>query len=67
MVSSTEVFDPRAGSWLPSNPMNNMRGYAAAVEFNGTLLVIGGVKDLHDTVDTVSSNVYSFLFRVTVR
>lgn len=67
MVASVEVFDPRASSWIMSDPMNVIRGYAAAAVHGDSLYVIGGVKDGQNIVDTVSTFSLFLVFRVPLK
>lgn len=58
MVPSVEIFDPRLGSWMIGEPMDQSRGYSCAAVLKDSLYVIGGVKpgdgEKHETiVDTV--------------
>ena len=53
MVPSMEVYDPRLGSWIIGEPMNQSRGYSAAAVFKEAIYVIGGVKAGVDVVDIV--------------
>ncbi|PKA50683.1 hypothetical protein AXF42_Ash021017 [Apostasia shenzhenica] len=53
MVSTLEVYDPRANAWMPGEQMNNVRGYAAAVVLGNSLYAIGGIKDSENIVETV--------------
>ena len=44
-LSSTELFDPATGTWMPAGAMTTARGYGltATVLPNGTVLVAGGM------------------------
>lgn len=53
MVSSVEVFDPRIGSWMNGEPMNQSRGYSAVAVLKDSIYVIGGVEVGADIIDTV--------------
>lgn len=53
MVPSIEIYDPRLESWIAGYPMNQPRGYSAAAVVEGSIHVIGGVKDDQDIVGTV--------------
>lgn len=44
MVPSVEIFDPRLGSWIIGEPMDQSRGYSCATVLKDSLYVIGGVK-----------------------
>ena len=54
MVSTVEIFDPRLGSWIMGEPMNNSRGYSGAVVIGEKIYVIGGVKESDDILGTVN-------------
>ena len=53
MVSTVEVFDPRVGSWMTGESMNDPRGYFGAAVIRDSIYVIGGVKDNKEILDTV--------------
>lgn len=53
MTPTVEVFDPRIGSWMISEPMNDPRGYFGAVVVGDSIYVIGGVKNNEKILDTV--------------
>ena len=53
MVPSVEIFDPRLGSWMSGDPINQPRGYAAAAVVKGSIYVIGGLRAGEDMVDSV--------------
>lgn len=54
MVPSIEIFDPRLGSWMTGEPMNQPRGYSAAAVLKESIYVIGGVISGDNIIDTVS-------------
>lgn len=56
MVSSLEIFDPRAGAWMTGEPMNQQRGYAAAAVLKDSMYIIGGLDCRENIVETVSFN-----------
>lgn len=60
MVPSVEIYDPRMGSWMSGEPINQARGYAAAAVVEGSIYVIGGLRAGEDIVDSVCS----FLFGI---
>ncbi|RLN31043.1 gigaxonin-like [Panicum miliaceum] len=53
MVSSIEIFDPRLNTWRMGDPMNIPRGYAAAVNLDDNLFLIGGMQSNVQILDTV--------------
>ncbi|PON70273.1 BTB-kelch protein [Parasponia andersonii] len=53
IVSTVEIFDPRYGSWMMEDSMNNCRGYSAAVVIGDTIFVIGGLNDNNEILDNV--------------
>lgn len=53
MVSTVKVFDPRAGSWMIVDSMNNSRGYFGAVVIGEEIHVIGGLQDDKEVLDKV--------------
>ncbi|RVX03085.1 Kelch-like protein 12 [Vitis vinifera] len=53
MVPTVEVFDPRIGSWMTGESMNDPRGYSGAVVLGESIYVIGGLKDNEEILDTV--------------
>jgi hypothetical protein len=54
MVSSIEIYDPRLNAWRMGDPMNTPRGYAAAVNLDDSLFLIGGMQSNVQILDTVS-------------
>lgn len=54
MVSSTEIYDPRLDAWRMGDGMITPRGYAAAVNLNDSLFLIGGMQSNVQILDTVS-------------
>ncbi|KAE8709306.1 Beta-propeller [Hibiscus syriacus] len=62
MVSTVEVFDPRAGSWMMMDSMNNCRGHFGTVVIGDEIHVIGGLEDDREVLDKVCS--YSLIFRI---
>lgn len=54
MVSTVEVFDPRAGSWMMGESMKTARGNFGAAVNGEKIFVIGGMKDNEQTLDSVS-------------
>ncbi|XP_028075011.1 kelch-like protein 12 [Camellia sinensis] len=53
MVSTIEIFDPRLGSWMMGEPMNDPRGYSGAVVIGEKIYVIGGVMDGSEILSTI--------------
>ena len=53
MVSTVEVFDPRAGSWMMEESMNNSRGYFGTVVIRDEIHVIGGLPGDAEVLDKV--------------
>ena len=53
MVSSTEILDPRLDLWIPGEPMNKPRGYAAAAAIKESIYVVGGLESDENMIDTV--------------
>ncbi len=53
IVSSVEVFDPRVGSWMMEEPLNDTREYAGVVTIGDSIYVIGGRNENRKTLDTV--------------
>lgn len=53
MVSSVEVFDPRLGSWITSDEMNESRGYSFAAVIGESIFVISGLKEGKVMTNTV--------------
>ncbi|KAK6152545.1 hypothetical protein DH2020_015180 [Rehmannia glutinosa] len=53
MVPSVEIYDPRLGTWMTGEPMNQARGYLSAAVLNESIYVIGGVKTNEDIVDKI--------------
>lgn len=53
MVSSVEIFDPRAASWMIGESLNGPRGCFGAVSMADSLFVFGGVDENRETLDTV--------------
>lgn len=56
MVSSTEIYDPRLNAWRMGDPMSAPRGYAAAVNLDNSLFLIGGLRSNVHILDTVSNH-----------
>lgn len=54
MVPTVEIFEPRVGSWMTGEPMNNAKGYFGAVVLGGKIYNIGGVKENNEILDTVN-------------
>lgn len=64
MVSSVEIYDPRLNAWRMGDPMSSPRGYAAAVNLDGSVYLIGGLQSNVQILDTVSNDavlLYSYL------
>lgn len=59
IVSTVEVYDPRFGSWMMSEPMTFSRGYFGSFVYGGKIHVIGGSDDT-EVLDTVSELVKYF-------
>lgn len=56
MMSTVEIFDPRANSWMVGEPMSFCRGYSGSVVLQECLYVIAGLVDFkQNLVDKVSS------------
>ena len=53
MVSTVEVFDPRVGSWMMEESMNEARGYFGAVVLRDSIYVLGGLNNNGTILDTV--------------
>lgn len=53
MVSTVEIFDPRANSWRLSSPISIPRGYACAVTANDNVYLIGGIETNGENIETV--------------
>ncbi|XP_047054911.1 kelch-like protein 22 [Lolium rigidum] len=53
MVSTVEIFDPRANSWRISSPFSVPRGYGCAVTVNDNVYLIGGTSADAESVETV--------------
>lgn len=53
MVSSVEVFDPRAGSWMTGESLTCSRGCFGAVVIADSLYVIRGLNENEEVLDTV--------------
>ena len=58
MVPTVEVFDPRIGSWMTGESMNDPRGYSGAVVLGESIYVIGGLKDNEEILDTVITSTF---------
>lgn len=56
MVSSVEIYDPRLNAWRMGDPMSSPRGYAAAVNLDGSVYLIGGLQSNVLILDTVSND-----------
>ncbi|KAF4358530.1 hypothetical protein F8388_026144 [Cannabis sativa] len=54
VTSSVEIFDPRNGSWMMGDSMNDSRGYSAAAVIEDTIYAIGGIKGDNENLETVS-------------
>lgn len=59
MVPTVEIFDPRLGSWMLGEPMNNARGYSGAAAIKEKIFVIGGVNESDEILDTVHLPCYN--------
>jgi len=55
IVSSVEIYDPRLNAWRKGDPMSSPRGYAAAVNLDGSIYLIGGLQSNVQILDTVSN------------
>lgn len=53
MVSSVEVFDPRVGSWMMGESLNDSRAYSGAAVIADSIYVIGGLNEDQGILDTV--------------
>jgi hypothetical protein len=53
MVSTVEIFDPRANSWRISSPFSVPRGYGCAVTANDNVYLIGGINATAENIETV--------------
>jgi len=50
-LSSTELFNPRSGSWIPTGSMHDARAdFASALIRGGKVLVAGGFKEIRSSV-----------------
>jgi hypothetical protein len=56
MVPTVEIYDPRLDAWRMDDPMHTPRGYAAAVNLDDSLLLIGGMQSNVQLLDTVSNH-----------
>ena len=50
-----EIYDPRLNAWRMGDPMSSPRGYAAAVNLDGSVYLIGGLQSNVQILDTVSN------------
>lgn len=53
-MSTVEVFDPRACSWMMGESMKTARGNFSAAVNGEKIFVIGGMKDNEQILDSVS-------------
>lgn len=53
-MSTVEVFDPRACSWMMGESMKTARGNFSADVSGEKIFVIGGMKDNEQILDSVS-------------
>ncbi|KAG8374458.1 hypothetical protein BUALT_Bualt11G0134300 [Buddleja alternifolia] len=53
MVLSVEIYDPRLGTWMTGEPMNQGRGYLAAAVLKESIYAIGGVQTNEEVVDKI--------------
>ncbi|KAF7021257.1 hypothetical protein CFC21_034238 [Triticum aestivum] len=53
MMSTVEIFDPRANSWRIGSPFSVPRGYGCAVTADDNVYLIGGSESNGETVETV--------------
>ena len=53
MVSTVKMFDPRVGSWMMEESMNEARGYFGAVVLRDSIYVLGGLNNNGTILDTV--------------
>ena len=56
MVSCVEIYEPRLNAWRMDDPMHTPRGYAAAVNMDDSLFLIGGMQSNVQILDTVSNH-----------
>jgi N-acetylneuraminic acid mutarotase len=56
MVPTVEIYDPRLDAWRMGDPMHTPRGYAAAVNLDDSLFLIGGMQSNVQLLDTVSNH-----------
>lgn len=61
MVPSVEIYDPRVGTWIVGEPMNQSRGYSAAAVLKESIYVIGGVQSNEEIVDVVCNLISLFI------
>lgn len=54
MIPSVEIYDPRLGTWIMGEPMDQSRGYSAAVVVKDSIYVTGGLQSDDTIVDIVS-------------
>lgn len=54
MIPSVEIYDPRRGSWVMGEPMDNPRGFSAAAVVKESIYIFGGLKSGEEINDTVS-------------
>lgn len=62
MVPTVEIYDPRRGTWMMVEPMNQSRGYFAAGVLNESIYVMGGVKTNDESVGMVCISLSFFFF-----
>lgn len=65
MTPSVEIYDPRLGTWMTGEPMNQGRGYLCAAVIKDSIYVIGGTKTNEDIVEEVYNRYPAFSFPTT--
>lgn len=50
MMSTVEIFDPCANSWMAGEPMSFCRGYSGSVVLQDCLFVIAGLVDFKENL-----------------
>ncbi|XP_020677298.1 influenza virus NS1A-binding protein-like [Dendrobium catenatum] len=53
MVSSVEIYDPRANAWMPGEPMKCNRGYGASALLGNSVFIIGGIENGENMIETI--------------
>ncbi|KAL0912002.1 hypothetical protein M5K25_017943 [Dendrobium thyrsiflorum] len=53
MVSTVEIYDPRANAWMPGEPMKCNRGYGASALLGNSVFIIGGIENGENMIETI--------------